>query len=151
MPENDPDYLYVPKPRNSSDPMPPIDPHEFETRFYSCYGGGQRHKHILFSCNREVCRPDDDALERIPKRIKALTVGIPKRGYFWGLYARENISFLVVALYNFLLLGSPFAFWMCWLFVWNSRGDLQNASIPTAIVATLLPMFWLHLFTNKAH
>ncbi|KAF2810898.1 uncharacterized protein BDZ99DRAFT_441534 [Mytilinidion resinicola] len=151
MPENDPEYLYVPKPRRLSDPMPPIDPHEFETRFYSCYGGGKRHKHIFLSCNNKICRPDDDALERIPKRIKGLAVGIPKRGHFWGLHAREQISFFVVALYNFLLLFSSLVFWMCWLFVWKHPGDLQNASIITAVVSTLLPMVWLPLFVNTDH
>ena len=151
MPEHDPDYKYVPKPRKSTDPMPPIDPHEFKTRFYSCYRGGQRHKHILFPCNKEVYRPDDDGLDRIPKRTKALAVEIPKRGFFWGLHAQENISLLMVALYNFLLLVSPFVFWICWLFVWNHSGDLQNASIPTVVVVALLSMFWLPLFTNKDH
>lgn len=151
MPEHDPEYLYVPKPKKPSDPMPPIHPHEFETRFYSCYGGGQRHKHIFFACSSNTCRPDDDGLERIPKRTKPLAVGIPKRGHFWGLHARENISFLMVALYNLLLLILPFIFWICWLFVWKHPGDLQNASVPAAVVAALLPMFWLPLFTNVDH
>jgi hypothetical protein len=150
-PESDPEYLYIPKPRRLADPMPPIDPHEFETRFYSCYRGGQRHKHIFFSCNKKFCRPDDDGIERIPKRTKALATGIPKRGYFWGLNARENISFVMVAIYNFLLLVMPFAFWICWLSVWKHPGDLQNASVPTAVVAALMPLFWMPLFTNKDH
>jgi hypothetical protein len=149
MPENDPEYQYIPRPRKATDPMPPIDPHEFETRFHSCYRGGRRHKHILTSCNKNLCRLDDDSLERIPKRTKSLAVGIPKRGYFWGLHARENISFWMVALYNILLLVSPFIFWICWLLVWHHPGDLQNASIPTTVAIALLPMFWLHVMTNK--
>jgi hypothetical protein len=151
MPEDDPEYVYVPKPRKLLDPMPPIDPHEFETRFYSCYRGGKRHKHMFLSCYSKVCRPNNDGLQRIPKRIKPLAVGVPVRGHFWGLQAKENISFFMVAFYNFLLLALPFVFWMCWLFVWNHSGDLQNASIPLAIVAALLPILWLPIFTNKEH
>jgi hypothetical protein len=129
--------------------MPPIHPHEFETRFYSRYGGGQCHKHIFSSCNKRACGPDNDALDRIPKRIKPLAIGIPKRGHFWGLQAEENISFLMVALYNLLLLLLPFIFWFYWLFAWNRTGDLQSASIPTAVVAAVLHMFWLPVWANK--
>ncbi|KAH5445950.1 hypothetical protein HBI30_189970 [Parastagonospora nodorum] len=79
MPGDHPEYVYIPRPPRDTDHMPPIDPHEFETRFYSCYRGGIRHKHTFFRCQGANCRVDNDALQRIPKRIKPFAENIPLR------------------------------------------------------------------------
>jgi hypothetical protein len=90
--------------------MPPIEPHEVQMRFHSCYGGGHRHKHIYSTCREGICRPDNDGRERIPKRTKPLAMGISKGGIFWGLQVKKSISFLMVTLHNVLLLMLLFVF-----------------------------------------
>lgn len=123
--------------------IPPISPHEFKRRFYTCYKRGLTCR-FLHRC-KKPCRTSREAVERIPKKLRPLEEGGAHRENFWGILAIEKISALAVAIYHALILTGPFAFWFLWLFKWGHPGDLQNASIPVAVVIGLLSLFWLPL------
>lgn len=60
--------------------------------------------------------------------------------FAWGLEARHTISALYVLMYHVLILAGPFGFWAWW--AKEHPGDLQNGSVPMAIVLALLSLFW---------
>jgi hypothetical protein len=143
MPDvKDPEYHFVPKP---ADPMPPISEHEFNRKFYNCYRGSKRHRHFLGITCRKTCRPANDALDRIPKRDRQVIIEGDKREIFWGLLAREAVSFRRVVVYHVIFLSAPFVFWVLWLLKWGHSGDWQNASVPFLAALGLLSLFWFPL------
>lgn len=127
--------------------MPPITEHEFRRRFYACYNRCSMSKIIFLSAfhryNR-VCR-QSQVLSRIPKKTWRLEANGDSREIFWGILAIEEISFLVVSIYHFLILVPGFIFWFLWLFFWDHGGDLQNASVPFLALLACLPLFWFPL------
>jgi hypothetical protein len=134
-------YEFYPRPPKT---IPPIKPWEFKCRFYTCFQGGSKHRHLFLKC-RKPCRLKKDALDRIPKCDRSVIEEGDQREIFWGLLAVEQISFAMVAMYHFLILAPTFVFWMLWLFVWGHRSDLQNASVPFLSTIPLLSLFWLML------
>jgi hypothetical protein len=140
----DVNYRYSPKPAES----PPITEHEFRRRFNACYDrclasriSAFRHFH---KC-RSPCRHSQDALSRIPKRLRDLEESGDKREIFWGIIAKDRISVVKVVIYHILILCAPFLFCFLWLFSWGHSGDLQNASVPAVMTVSLLSMFWYPL------
>jgi hypothetical protein len=77
-------------------------------------------------------------LERIPKRTRCFDGD--KSSPIWGLEAVFAVSFAYVFTYHFVMVAGPFAFFAWWLKV--HPDDLQNASIPLAIVLGALSLFW---------
>jgi len=72
----------------------------------------------------------------------------PARDFFWGIIAKERISFFTVAFYHIIVLLPPFVFWFSWLFLWGHSGDLQNASVPFLSALGLLSLFWFPIFAK---
>jgi len=112
--------------------MPPITEHEFRRRFYACYNRCSMSKVILLSafhrCYR-VCR-QSQVLSRIPKKTWRLEENGDTREIFWGILAMEDISFLVVSIYHFLILGPGFIFWFLWLFSWTTQAIFRTLPFP---------------------
>jgi hypothetical protein len=140
--DDDTEYSFAPRP---ADPMPPIDRDEFKVRFYNCFNGGSRHKHYLRACRKAFCR-NNDVLECIPKRNRRVIEDGLHRETFWGLQAREELSFIRVAVYHVLLIAIPFVFLGLWLSVMGHQGDLQDAAVPITVLGVLLSLFWFPLF-----
>ncbi|KAK0706257.1 hypothetical protein B0T26DRAFT_624650, partial [Lasiosphaeria miniovina] len=134
-------YAFAPKPPK---PIPPINAHEFNRRFYACPrtdphthflpGGGSRHACARYAGVR-------GALDRIPKRRSLLSTRALDREVVWGLVAVERPSLARVFAYHVLALAGPFAFWVLWQTKLGHSDDWQNASIPFAVVCVLLSMF----------
>ena len=130
--------------------MPPVSKHEFRRRFYACNRPWSTAQTKLFcylqihKCRRP-CRRSQEALNRIPKKTWKLEEGGDVREVFWGIHARERISFLMVTIYHCLVLLPPFIFWFLWLFWWKHSGDLQNASVPVFTAQGLISLFWFPL------
>lgn len=140
-------YEYNPRPMEI---IPPVSPHEFRRRYYACHKRcSTTSGNILCILGirqcRRPCKRSQEALGRIPKRIWVLEEGGDARETFWGLHAREEISFFRVATYHFLILLPPFVFWFLWLFWWGHSGDLQNASVPFMGALGVISLFWFPL------
>lgn len=87
-------YYYNPKPMK---PIPPIDIHEFNRRFNTCYRP-RAHLHWPHKC-KPSCT-SRQVLALFPQRDSKLEEGGDKREEFWGIYAKERHSFFRVAIYN---------------------------------------------------
>jgi hypothetical protein len=68
-----------------------------------------------------------------------LEEGGSKTEDFWGLYAREEIAFRLVALYNVVILSPLLALFIGWV---RGSMDMQNASVPIMMVTGILSVFW---------
>ena len=80
------DYSFRPKPPK---PVPPIDGHEFKTRFYSYHHGGTLHKYYIpfLPCLKKYQKISGPSggLDRILKRKRFLNPDRYDREHFWGL------------------------------------------------------------------
>lgn len=110
----------------------PVGKHEFAHHFYACR---KRNANILV-------QPDSDLLDRLPKKLTEFEEGGDKRESFWGLYARETISFRWVLFYNFLCLLPMMIFFIVWISPLGRGTDLQNPSIPISMMISMLSLFW---------
>jgi len=72
------------------------------------------------------------------------------RSYFWGLYAREEISALRVLVYNVVVLTLTLGFFFLWQFVLGNKLDLQNAAVPMSLVIGILALFWMLVYQDSA-
>ena len=125
--------------------MPPITPHEFRRRYYSCHGNCPVSRSSLlcyFHRCKKPCRLRLDAVDRIPKRTSRLEMEGDARSSFWGLYAVERISFLKIAVYHSIIIIPSLIFMFLWLSYWGHSGDLQNASVPLLCGLALLSLLW---------
>jgi hypothetical protein len=136
------DYDFQPRPVVD---MPPITKHEFKKRFYSCtpsffhlrcYRNCECVKLRKKAHNREI-------IDLLPKKLTRLDIGSDKKEQFWGLYARQEIQFCRVLVYNVMCISPMGWFFFMWLFVWGHDGDLQGASAPLMVMMALLSMFWV--------
>ena len=55
------------------------------------------------------------------------------------------VSFVMIALYHFVILTPTLVFWLLWLFYWDHGGDLQNASVPFFSALGLIGLMWFYL------
>ena len=131
-----PHYFYQPRPMQ---PMPPIDAHEYNRRFHACYTP-RGSLHWFHRCRRPCS--SRELLHRFSKRDSKLEEGGNAREEFWGIYARERLSFLRISVYNVVCLMPCVAFFFFWLFGLRHVGDLQNAAVPVGISLSGLTMFW---------
>jgi hypothetical protein len=128
------DYQYNPRAGATGAKNPPISPHLFEALFYSC----------RFPCAWPI--PHDcmhaptgvKNLERIPKRKRCFERD--QTSPIWGLETVFAVSFAYVLMYHCVIVAGPFGFFVWWIKV--HPGDLQDASIPLAIVLGALSLFW---------
>jgi hypothetical protein len=145
---SDKNYHYRPKPVEHE---PPVSSHEFYHHFYACYGRCASSRIAFlrsFHKCRRPCRYSQEAIDRIPKKISKLEESGDVREFFWGIFAVERISFLMVTVYHILILIPPLVFWCLWLFSWGHSGDLQNASVPFFTALSLLSLFWFPLLST---
>jgi hypothetical protein len=128
--------------------IPPIREHEFYQRFYGTHlkHGGLFHCRHHCKQRKGHCR---EVLSLLPKKISELDEDDDKRETFWGMYAREAISLYWVVFYNVLSVLPMVAFFFTWMFRMKHLGDLQNASVPLTMVATMLSMFWSTLLGSS--
>ncbi|KAG4439306.1 hypothetical protein IFR05_005239 [Cadophora sp. M221] len=127
-------YEYTPRPPNAD--IPPIDPHEFELSLSPCSS------FCVFKLFHDCIEPPDGglALERIPKRKRALELKIRNREQAWGLLAQHSISALLIFSYQAMIVAGPLAIWGWWQAL--HPDDIQNASTPLTVVVALLCLFW---------
>jgi hypothetical protein len=83
-----------------------------------------------------------DIIELLPKKNSQLDMNADERIYFWGLYARQEISFFRVLVYNAICISPCIWFFFMWLFPWSHSGDQQNASVPLMTMLSFLSVFW---------
>ncbi|KAI2464067.1 hypothetical protein F4781DRAFT_414221 [Annulohypoxylon bovei var. microspora] len=131
------DYEYEPRPMNF---IPPVSQHEFETRFYAC-DSSQPLRHWYHKCMVYGCQ-SYDILNLLPKKKTALEEAGDKREYFWGIYAREMVSFRWVIFYNVVCALPMLILFITWIVPAGKETDLQNASVPLTMVLTMLSLFW---------
>ncbi|KAF2737011.1 hypothetical protein EJ04DRAFT_550830 [Polyplosphaeria fusca] len=141
----DPNYVYNPQPMI---PIPPISSHEFKKRFDSCSWQFFCRRHFLQftkSCHcfaRTSKAHSRDVLHLLPKKLSQLDESSEQRMFFWGLYARQEISFLGILAYNIVCMSPMVWIFFMWCFVWEQKGDLQNASVPLGLMGAMLSLFW---------
>jgi hypothetical protein len=128
-------YDYVAQPLN-----PPISPHEFHCRFYSCYRPNRWSLHLFHVCKKAI-GVSRDALNMIPKKKERLEEHGDKRQRFWGIYAREIVCFRWIVAYNLACMTPMVIFFFLWTFRVGD-GQLQNAAVPLSILLAGLSLFW---------
>ncbi|PVH88843.1 hypothetical protein DL98DRAFT_158071 [Cadophora sp. DSE1049] len=134
-------YEYKPKPPDAD--IPPIDPHEFELSLSPC------NSFCIFKLFHDCIEPPDGslALERIPKRKEALELKVGTREQAWGLLTQYSISALLLLVYLIICFVPFVGFWVCWQI--KHPDDLQNASTPLMVFATLLCVWFASLVYLK--
>ena len=132
---------------------PPVTTHQFESRFHAC------HRRCLsafmgirnpFHRCRLPCKRKADAVNRVPKRVRPLDIGVSAQEIFWGLKAVERPCFVKVALFHVVPIAPTLIFWFLWLFYYGHTSDLQNASVPFLCVVGLITLFWASSYGGKA-
>ncbi|KAF2442541.1 hypothetical protein P171DRAFT_364203 [Karstenula rhodostoma CBS 690.94] len=126
-------YDYTPKPMAN---MPPITKHEFKKRHEA---SGKHGFHLR--CIKKKAH-NRNLIELLPRKVNQLDLSADERKLFWGLYARQEISFFRVLVYNVICISPLVWFFFMWLFAWGHAGDQQNASVPLMIMLSFLSIFW---------
>ncbi|KAI1660367.1 hypothetical protein F4813DRAFT_349696 [Daldinia decipiens] len=131
------DYEYTPKPMK---PIPPISKHEFFKRFYACHNP-RPISHWYHECKMLGCS-SYKILKLFPKKKTELNEAAESNEDFWGIYAREHISFLWVLGYNLICILPMLAFFVAWILPEGYGTDLQNPSMPFSMMLGMLSLFW---------
>lgn len=137
------DYHYNPRAGQMDARNPPLDPHLFQSLFYTCNS----------PCNwpfpHECISPSTtiEHMERIPKRTKSFQRDMTSP--IWGLETVFEPCVSRIIVYHCVVVAGPFVFWCWWLD--QHPDDLQNASVPMAIVLGGLSLFWCSagILTNR--
>ena len=130
------EYIY--DPRKAKAKHPPLTKHMFKVAFSVCSE----------SCPFQYvhrCRfgsTGTDGLERIPKKCREwdFKAADPDSDHAWGLKACPGLCGARIVMYNLLILLGPYAFWAYWQ--GTHPTDMQNASVPTMFVLSLITLFW---------
>lgn len=83
-----------------------------------------------------------ETIDLLPKKFSQLDLSADERKVFWGLYARQEISFFRVLVCNVICISPLVWFFFMWLFAWGHDGDQQNASVPLMAMLSLRSIFW---------
>lgn len=79
--------------------------------------------------------------KRIPSKKGAFNASLSQSGgVAFGIEADCALSFAILFIYHIFFIFSAFGFWIYWLK--NHPDDLQNASVPTFTVLSLIGAFW---------
>ncbi|KAI1476419.1 hypothetical protein F4774DRAFT_428024 [Daldinia eschscholtzii] len=134
------DYEYRPRPMGN---IPPVSEHEFRLRFYACHDPRPQQSllHRYHKCKKFGCHTHN-VLHLFPKKKTRLEEAGDTREIFWGIYARERISFSWVLGYNLFCLLPMLAFFIAWILPRGRGADLQNPSVPLSIMMGMLSLFW---------
>lgn len=145
--------MYRPKPLPY---VPPITEHEFRKRFYSFNASLFCRHHILrhpklCSCKKRACKThSSELMDLLPKKLTLLDEQSNQREEFWGLYARQVVTFRWILAYNFLCFLPMLWFVFIWLFALGQKRDLQDAFVPTSVMISMLSVFW-STFLSSLH
>jgi len=134
--------------------MPPITKFEFKKRFYSSMPSL-----FHFRCRRNCqCAKlkkkahNAETVELLPKKTSPLDIGSETKEIFWGLYARHEIHFGRVLVYNVICVTPVIWFFFMWVLHWGDPGDMQSASVPLMAMLSFLSIFWsLFIATLRAY
>jgi hypothetical protein len=119
--------------------IPPIGAHEFNLRFYHGL-------HEPWFGSRLPVLPmrnfndDGELLHRIPKKLSYLDENSDGRETFWGLYARESVSFSWVWFYQIISLVPCFAYLASSL--WKGFEIPLDGSMAVYLCLFMQSLFW---------
>jgi hypothetical protein len=114
---------------------------EFYRRFHGSGNCMTKTLNLFHICSH-FCPTTIDCLDRIPKIISSFELETQGRDQAWGFQAVESISGLRVLVYHIMILAGPVVFWALWLWYWDYKADLQNASVPFTCILGALSLFW---------
>jgi hypothetical protein len=128
-------YAYKPRSGEIGARNPPIPPHLFQSWFYAC--SSPCRWLIPHDC---LTSPGGkkDLLDRIPKRNRRFETD--QSSPIWGLECVFAVSATYVFAYHCVMVAGPFSFFGWWLR--SHPNDLQNASVPVAVILGGLSLFW---------
>lgn len=150
-PEHD-DQMYHFRPRKPIAPPPrgPISKEQFQDHYYldHCPSLYDWRRYQLsyrghFNAVKRV------ALDAVPKRVVQINMDDGVDEHFFGLYAKEERSFIRVAIYAALCNVPGIVFFFLWLFQWGHGSDLQNASVPLTLSLSLTLGFAAVVFGTR--
>jgi hypothetical protein len=128
--------------------MPPITAHEFYQRFYSAPCKRKSLFHLGHICNKSDKGHCQEALWVLPKKLSKLDENNETRETFWGIYAREVICFRWIMFYNILCFLPSITFFIVSILKLGKSFDLQDPSVPFAMTAAMLSVFWSQLISS---
>jgi hypothetical protein len=127
--DNDQMYHFLPRKPTPPPPNGPITKEQFQDHYYldhcPCLYDWKRYQ---LSYRGHFNKANRVALDAVPKRLVRINMDDGVDEQFYGLYAKEERSFLRVAIYAFLCNLPGVIFFFLWLFQWHHASDLQNAS-----------------------
>ncbi|KAI1461605.1 hypothetical protein F4805DRAFT_476159 [Annulohypoxylon moriforme] len=131
------DYEYEPRPMRY---MPPICNGEFRKRFYA-RDKSKSSCHCPHGCITWGMH-SGNVLDLFPKKTTKLEESGDKREDFWGIYARERISFGRVLAYNIGCALPMLVVFALRVLPAKYATDLQNPSVPFSMMLGMLSLFW---------
>lgn len=147
---DDTDQMYHFLPRKPSPPPPngPISREQFFDHYYldQCPSLYDWRRYQL-SHRGYFNRVNRVALDAVPKRLVRINMDDGVDEYFFGLYAKEERSFLHVGIYACLCNLPGVVFFFIWL--WRHDSDLQNASVPLTLSLSLTLSFIATVFGTR--
>jgi hypothetical protein len=135
---NDQMYHFLPRKPTPPPPNGPISKEQFQDHYYlphcPCLYDWKSYQ---LRCKGHSTKANRVALDAVPKRLVRINMDDGVDEWFYGLYAKEERSFLRVAIYAFLCNLPGVIFFFLWLFRWQHASDLQNASVPLILSLSL--------------
>ena len=132
---------------SSSKTRHPCLPHEFKKRFYEC-STWFAHSYVFFCSKKCKCikiaakSHNRELLHLLPKRMSPFDENSETRECFWGLYAKNDIKFFRVMVWNLVCMSPLLWFFFMRLFIWGPNWDMQNAVVPAMLALGLMSHFW---------
>jgi hypothetical protein len=149
---NDDDQMYHFLPRKPSPPPPngPVSREQFQDHYYLDHCPSLHDwRRYQFKTRGHFNKVNRVALDAVPKRIVQIDMDDGVDEHFFGLCAKEERSFLRVAVYACLCNLPGVVFFFLWLFQWGHGADLQNASVPLSLSLSLTLGFAAVVFGTR--
>jgi hypothetical protein len=148
--DNDQMYHFLPRKPTPPPPNGPISKEQFQDHYYldhcPCLWDWKRYQ---LSYRGHFNKANRVALDAVPKRLVRINMDDGVDQHFYGLYAKEQRSFLRVAIYACLCNLPGVIFFFLWLFQWQHVSDLQNASVPLTLSLSLTLGFAAVVFGTR--
>jgi hypothetical protein len=148
--DNDQMYHFLPRKPTPPPPNGPISKEQFQDHYYldhcPCLYDWKRYQ---LSYRGHFSKANRVALDAVPKRLVRINMDDGVDEHFYGLYAKEERSFLRVAIYALLCNLPGVIFFFLWLFQWQHASDLQNASVPLTLSLSLTLGFAAVVFGTR--
>jgi hypothetical protein len=147
---NDQMYHFLPRKPTPPPPNGPISKEQFQDHYYlphcPCLYDWKSYQ---LRCRGHSSKANRVALDAVPKRLERIDMDDGLDEHFYGLYAKEERSFLRVAIYACLCNLPGVIFFFLWLFQWQHTSDLQNASVPLTLSLSLTLGFAAVVFGTR--